>query len=221
MKSELSKKKKIIITAVVIILVAAIATAIGVACSKKPSDTDDSQTQTVMVEVTDENGEAVTNADGEVVTKAEEVKDKTNGEKKSPTDNKDNETNDGKNNSNSGNNNSNKKDESTTEPLTEYTTINSDGKIELPDVSLDGLVTASYALLTLQEYYGDAYVVNYDLPNNSGTKMAFAIFKAGKDKTNIVCTVTVDEETGETIQTDKKGNKTDITDKVDYGQEKQ
>lgn len=219
MKSELSKKKKIIITAVVIILVAAIATAIGVACSKKSSDTDDSQTQTVMVEVTDENGEAVTNADGEIVTKAEEVKDKTNGDKKTSADGKDD--NGKKNNSNSGNNNSNKKDESTTEPLTEYTTISSDGKIELPDISLDGLVTASYAILTLQEYYGDAYVVNYDLPNNSGTKMAFAVFKAGKDKTNIVYTVAVDEETGETIQTDKKGNKTDISDKVDYGQEKQ
>ena len=214
-----NKKKKIIIIAAVIILVAAIATTVGVLCSKKAKQSENTESQTVTVDVTDENGEIVTDENGEIVTKTEEVKDKTNGDKKTSADGKDD--NGKKNNINSGNNNSNKNGESTTEPLTEYTTISSDGKIELPDVSLDGLVTASYALLTLQEYYGDTYVVNYDLPNNSGTKMAFAVFKAGKDKTNIVYTVTVDEETGETIQTDKKGNKTDITDKVDYGQEKQ
>lgn len=128
-----NKKKKIIIIAAVIILIAAIATAIGVACSKKPSDTDDSQTQTVMVEVTDENGEAVTNADGEIVTKAEEVKGKTNGDKKTSADGK--EDNGKKSNSNSGNNNSNKKDESTTEPLTEYTTIDPKLPIELPGIA--------------------------------------------------------------------------------------
>ncbi|WP_444243629.1 hypothetical protein [Eubacterium sp.] len=213
-----NKKKKIIIIAAVIILVAAIATTVGVLCSKKAKQSENTESQTVTVDVTDENGEIVTDENGKIVTKTEEVKDKTNGDKKTSSDGKDD--NGKKNNINSGNNNSNKKDESTTEPLSEYTT-NSNKATVLPEISFDGLITDSYAITVLQDYYEDTYVVNYDVPNYSGTKMAFAVFKAGKDKTNIVYTVTVDEETGETIQTDKKGNKTDITDKVDYGQEKQ
>lgn len=203
-----NKKKKIIIIAVAVILIAAIATTVGILCSQKSKNSEDTETQTVTVEVTDENGETVTDENGNAVTETEPAESTT---KKSDKSDRDETTTKGK---------SSGKNETTTEPLSEYTTVNPDGKIELPDVSLDGLVTASYALLTLQEYYGDTYIVNYDIPNNNGTKMAFAVFKTGKVKTNIVYTVTVDEETGETIQTDKKGNKTDITNKVDYGQEK-
>lgn len=204
-----NKKKKIIIIAAVIILVAAIATTVGVLCSKRAKQSENTESQTVTVDVTDENGEIVTDENGNAVT---EVEPATDTSKKADNSDKDETTTKSKK--------TNSKNETTTEPLSEYTT-NSNKATVLPEISFDGLITDSYAITVLQDYYEDTYIVNYDLPNYSGTKMAFAVFKVGKDKTNIVYTVTVDEETGETIQTDKKGNKTDITDKVDYGQEEQ
>ena len=58
-----NKKKKIIIIAAVIILVAAIATTVGVLCSKKAKQSENTESQTVTVDVTDENGEMDLNID--------------------------------------------------------------------------------------------------------------------------------------------------------------
>lgn len=203
-----NKKKKVIIIAVAVILIAAMATTVGILCSKKSKGSEDTETPTVTVEVTDENGETVTDENGNAVTETESAESTT---KKADKSDKDETTTKGKK--------TNGKKETTTEPLSEYTTTSNEATV-LPEISFDGLITDSYAITVLQDYYKDNYIVNYDVPNYNGTKMAFAVFKTGKVKTNIVYTVTVDEETGETIQTDKKGNKTDITNKVDYGQEK-
>lgn len=201
-----NKKKKIIIIAAVIILVAAIATTVGVLCSKKSSDSDDSQTQTVMVEVTDENGEAVTNADGEIVTKAEEVKNKSNGDKKTSADGKNN-------NNNSGNNNSNKKDESTTEPLTEYTTKSPlDANMGYDQLLDDDLIlTPRNGLLALQEYYGDKYVVNLGDNDWTSNDIYYVIFVKNEKKTDIAYRIVVNMETGKAIQTDENNKTEDIT----------
>ncbi|WP_294950062.1 hypothetical protein, partial [uncultured Eubacterium sp.] len=59
-----NKKKKIIIIAAVIILIAAIATTVGVLCSKKAKQSENTESQTVTVDVTDENGEIVTDENG-------------------------------------------------------------------------------------------------------------------------------------------------------------
>lgn len=217
MKSELSKKKKIIITAVVIILVAAIATAIGVACSKKPSDTDDSQTQTVMVEVTDENGEAVTNADGEIVTKAEEVKDKSNGDKKTSADGKDD--NGKKNNNNSGNKNNDNNSVDQEQPDNSVSKPSSNGVddsagIEIPAYD-DGTITVDSALQDLTYYYGDSYTVTLDKSNTNYKNGVFVYNVVKKDNNyKIVYRVTVQESNGNTLQIDEDGNSTNITDKV-------
>ncbi len=217
MKSELSKEKKIIITAVVIILVAAIATAIGVACSKKSSDTDDSQTQTVMVEVTDENGEAVTNADGEIVTKAEEVKDKTNGDKKTSADGKDD--NGKKSNSNSGNKNNNNNSVDQEQPDNTVSKPSPNGVddsagIEIPAYD-DGTITVDSALQDLTYYYGDSYTVTLDKSNTNYKNGVFVYNVVKKDNNyKIVYRVTVQESNGNTLQIDEDGNSTNITDKV-------
>ncbi len=217
MKSELSKKKKIIISAVVIILVAAIATAIGVACSKKPSDTDDSQTQTVMVEVTDENGEAVTNADGEIVTKAEEVKGKTNGDKKTSADGKDD--NGKKNNNNSGNKNNDNNSVNQERPDNSVSKPSPNGVddsegIEIPAYD-DGTITVDSALQDLTYYYGDSYTVTLDKSNTNYKNGVFVYNVVKKDNNyKIVYRVTVQESNGNTLQIDEDGNSTNITDKV-------
>lgn len=214
-----NKKKKIIIIAAVIILVAAIATTVGILCSKKPSDTDDSQTQTVMVEVTDENGEAVTNADGEIVTKAEEVKDKSNGDKKSPTDNKDNKTNDGKNNNNSGNKNNDNNSVDQEQPDNSVSKPSSNGVddsagIEIPAYD-DGTITVDSALQDLTYYYGNSYTVTVDKSNTNYKNGVFVYNVVKKDNNyKIVYRVTVQESNGNTLQIDEDGNSTNITDKV-------
>lgn len=217
MKSELSKKKKIIITAVVIILIAAIATTVGVLCSKKPSDTDDSQTQTVMVEVTDENGEAVTNADGEIVTKAEEVKDKTSGDKKTSADGKDD--NGKKNNNNSGNKNNDNNSVDQEQPDNSVLKPSSNGVddsagIEIPAYD-DGTITVDSALQDLTYYYGDSYTVTLDKSNTNYKNGVFVYNVVKKDNNyKIVYRVTVQESNGNTLQIDENGNSTNITDKV-------
>lgn len=212
-----NKKKKIIIIAAVIILVAAIATTVGVLCSKKPSDTDDSQTQTVMVEVTDENGEAVTNADGEIVTKTEEVKDKTSGDKKTSADGKDD--NGKKNNNNSGNKNNDNNSVDQEQPDNSVLKPSSNGVddsagIEIPAYD-DGTITVDSALQDLTYYYGDSYTVTLDKSNTNYKNGVFVYNVVKKDNNyKIVYRVTVQESNGNTLQIDENGNSTNITDKV-------
>ena len=212
-----NKKKKIIIIAAVIILVAAIATTVGVLCSKKASDTDDSQTQTVMVEVTDENGEAVTNADGEIVTKAEEVKDKTSDDKKTSADGKDD--NGKKNNNNSGNKNNDNNSVNQEQPDNSVLKPSSNGVddsagIEIPAYD-DGTITVDSALQDLTYYYGDSYTVTLDKSNTNYKNGVFVYNVVKKDNNyKIVYRVTVQESNGNTLQIDENGNSTNITDKV-------
>lgn len=212
-----NKKKKIIIIAAVIILVAAIATTVGVLCSKKTKQSENTESQTVTVDVTDENGEIVTDENGEIVTKAEEVKDKTSGDKKTSADGKDD--NGKKNNNNSGNKNNDNNSVDQEQPDNSVLKPSSNGVddsagIEIPAYD-DGTITVDSALQDLTYYYGDSYTVTLDKSNTNYKNGVFVYNVVKKDNNyKIVYRVTVQESNGNTLQIDENGNSTNITDKV-------
>lgn len=212
-----NKKKKIIIIAAVIILVAAIATTVGVLCSKKAKQSENTESQTVTVDVTDENGEIVTDENGEIVTKAEEVKDKTSGDKKTSADGKDD--NGKKNNNNSGNKNNDNNSVDQEQPDNSVLKPSSNGVddsagIEIPAYD-DGTITVDSALQDLTYYYGDSYTVTLDKSNTNYKNGVFVYNVVKKDNNyKIVYRVTVQESNGNTLQIDENGNSTNITDKV-------
>lgn len=198
-----NKKKKVIIIAVAVILIAAMATTVGILCSKKSKGSEDTETPTVTVEVTDENGETVTDENGNAVTETETAPETTkkNSDKKNS-----------KNNSNPKQENNNGKSE-TTEPTTEYTTKSPmDANMGYDQMLDDDIVlTSRNGLLALQDYYGDKYVVNYDEPNAKDGIFAYAVFEKDGDHKKIIYWVTAEEATGKAIQTDEKGKTKDIT----------
>lgn len=212
-----NKKKKIIIIAAVIILIAAIATTVGVLCSKKAKQSENTESQTVTVDVTDENGEIVTDENGEIVTKAEEVKDKTSGDKKTSADGKDD--NGKKNNNNSGNKNNDNNSVDQEQPDNSVLKPSSNGVddsagIEIPAYD-DGTITVDSALQDLTYYYGDSYTVTLDKSNTNYKNGVFVYNVVKKDNNyKIVYRVTVQESNGNTLQIDENGNSTNITDKV-------
>lgn len=212
-----NKKKKIIIIAAIIILVAAIATTVGVLCSKKAKQSENTESQTVTVDVTDENGEIVTDENGEIVTKAEEVKDKTSGDKKTSADGKDD--NGKKNNNNSGNKNNDNNSVDQEQPDNSVLKPSSNGVddsagIEIPAYD-DGTITVDSALQDLTYYYGDSYTVTLDKSNTNYKNGVFVYNVVKKDNNyKIVYRVTVQESNGNTLQIDENGNSTNITDKV-------
>lgn len=212
-----NKKKKIIIITAIIILVAAIATTVGVLCSKKAKQSENTESQTVTVDVTDENGEIVTDENGEIVTKAEEVKDKTSGDKKTSADGKDD--NGKKNNNNSGNKNNDNNSVDQEQPDNSVLKPSSNGVddsagIEIPAYD-DGTITVDSALQDLTYYYGDSYTVTLDKSNTNYKNGVFVYNVVKKDNNyKIVYRVTVQESNGNTLQIDENGNSTNITDKV-------
>lgn len=212
-----NKKKKIIIIAAIIILVAAIATTVGVLCSKKAKQSENTESQTVTVDVTDENGEIVTDENGEIVTKAEEVKDKTSGDKKTSADGKDD--NGKKSNNNSGNKNNDNNSVDQEQPDNSVLKPSSNGVddsagIEIPAYD-DGTITVDSALQDLTYYYGDSYTVTLDKSNTNYKNGVFVYNVVKKDNNyKIVYRVTVQESNGNTLQIDENGNSTNITDKV-------
>ena len=212
-----NKKKKIIIIAAVIILIAAIATTVGVLCSKKAKQSENTESQTVTVDVTDENGEIVTDENGKIVTKAEEVKDKTSGDKKTSADGKDD--NGKKNNNNSGNKNNDNNSVDQEQPDNSVLKPSSNGVddsagIEIPAYD-DGTITVDSALQDLTYYYGDSYTVTLDKSNTNYKNGVFVYNVVKKDNNyKIVYRVTVQESNGNTLQIDENGNSTNITDKV-------
>lgn len=206
MKQPDKKKKIAIIIAVTVVLVAAIVVVIVFAT--KGSDTAPSDTQeTEYVTVIDENGNEITLVD----ENNNPVTVKLKNENESSTAN----TNSDKNTNNSNNENTT---ESVTETTTQFTTVASDKATVLPEEPFDDrMLTESMALYSLQRYYGEKYVVNYDVPNNKdGDNIAFAVFANDDEKTNIVYRVTVNLYSGKTVQTDKNGKTNDISDKINY-----
>ena len=203
-----NKKKKIIIIAAVIILVAAIATTVGVLCSKKAKQSENTESQTVTVDVTDESGEIVTDENGNAVTEVEPAESTT---KKADSNKKEN----GKKNNNSNQENNNNNTE-TTESTTEYTTKSPMDANPGYDQMLDddAVLTERNGLLALQDYYGDKYVVNYDEPNAKDGVFAYAVFEKDGDHKKIIYWVTAEEATGKAIQTDEKGKTKDITEQL-------
>ena len=204
---KLSKKKKIIIIIATVVVIAAIATAIGVTCSKKTKGSDSAENQTVTVAVTDENGNTVTNANGQAVTQTQTVTKNPN----SPSPSSKNKDNKGNDNNNS---NSNSKDKN--ETTTQYTTnsaLDANSGYDQP-LDDDVVLTAKNGLLALQEYYGDEYVVNYNEKNSASGTFTYYIFEKGKNNSTIVYTVTAEEKTGKAIQVDKKGKSKDITEEL-------
>lgn len=196
-----NKKKKIIIIAAVIILVAAIATTVGILCSKKAKQSENTESQTVTVDVTDENGEIVTDENGNAVT---EVEPATDTSKKADNSDKDETTTKSKK--------TNGKNETTTEPPTEFTTIDPKLPIELPALpDEDYALTESLGLYVLENYYGDEYVVNYDMKNWKDDDITYTIFVKNEKKTDIAYNVVINMETGKAQQTDAKGKVKDIT----------
>lgn len=194
-----NKKKKIIIIAAVIILVAAIATTVGILCSKKAKQSENTESQTVTVDVTDENGEIVTDENGNAVTETEPAESTTKKADKSDKD----ETTKGK---------SNGKNETTTEPPTEFTTIDPKLPIELPALPDDDYaLTESLGLYVLENYYGNKYVVNYDMAKSKDDDIQYVIFLNNSKKTDIAYYVQINIETGKATQTDTKGKTKDIT----------
>lgn len=203
-----NKKKKIIIIAAVIILIAAIATTVGVLCSKKAKQSENTESQTVTVDVRDENGEIVTDENGNAVTEVEPAESTT---KKADSNKKGSSKKD--NNSNQKDNNNNTE---TTESTTEYTTKSPMDANTGYDQMLDDdvVLTARNGLLALQDYYGDKYVVNYDEPNAKDGVFAYAVFEKDGDHKKIIYWVTAEEATGKAIQTDEKGKTKDITEQL-------
>lgn len=206
MKQPDKKKRIAIIIAVTIVLVTAIVVAIVFATKDsgtKPSDTQETEYVTVI----DENGNEVTLVD----ENNNPVTVKPENENKSSTAN----TNSDKDTDNSNNENTT---ESVTETTTQFTTVASDKATVLPEEPFDDrMLTESMALYSLQNYYGEKYVVNYDVPNNKDSdNIAFAVFANDDEKTNIEYRVMVNLYSGKTVQTDKKGKTKDISDKVNY-----
>ena len=199
---KLSKKKKIIIIVAAVVVIAAIATAIGVTCSKKAKSSDSAENQTVTVAVTDENGNTVTNADGQAVTQTQIDNDKTTTNKSES----------GKENSNSQPTKSNGKSETTTEPPTEFTTIDPKLPIELPAIPDDDYaLTESLGLYVLENYYGDKYVINYDMDKSKDDDIQYVVFENNSKKTDIAYYVEINIQSGKAQQKDTKGKTKDIT----------
>lgn len=213
----MTKKKKIIIVSICVVLVAAVAITIGVVCSKKSHKTNQDETQVETVLVTDENGETVTDENGNPVTqtKAESDKTETNGKNINNNENQNDNTTSGSN-GDSSSGSSNGKSEETTESTTHFTTVNPNENQALPEDSFDDTIPEYNALLVLQEYYKDDYVVNYDRKNYTDDTYSFAVFEKSGNGSTIAYTVTVDIVSGKTLQTNANGKTTDISNRVSY-----
>lgn len=205
---QLSKKKRlVVIIAAAAVITAAIVVAIVFAAKGNNASQENRQdSEYITVAGENANDSAISGSNDSSVSSSG-----TGNEGSSTT-----ASNNGVNNTTASNGKN--KIESTTESTTQFTTIARDKATYLPEEPFDDrMLTESMALYSLQTYYGEKYVVNYDVPNYEGDDtIAFAVFKNDDKKTNIEYRVTVNMYTGKTVQTDKKGKTTDISDKINY-----